>query len=702
MVFKTFDAEHDPVGQGFAEGGYDLIVASFVIHATAELQRTMRNIRKLLRPGGFLVVGEGSHTSDPGCFIFGTLPGWWLGYDEGRTLSPHISPDGWDKVLKATGFSGIDTIAPQDFQDVLGVSLFVSQAVDDGFNMLREPLASPPQTFNQPIQKLVILGGQTPRSTHVIKETKGILEKYAIETHVFASLNEVDYNIVDENSTVLSMTDLDKPVFQDMTPETFLSFRKLFESGKTILWVTSGRLSQAPWSNITVGFGRTAVNETPDLRLQHLDISDSEKADPMSIAKVLLRFHLESQGRVKALASPEPEILLDADGRQLVPRLRHLTSPNARYNSARRPISRNIDPTDVGFTIKQDDRGIRLESLPRGHSKVECEEPVSQFKASHAVVTAIQTPLGPRFLAIGEESRSGGQCLALLPSLDSVTTIPLSHLVPCETSSEATLLSQTAAHITAMTIVDRMFSGQTLVLHNPTALIALAVNAQAVAEGVVVVCTADSEGAEEDAASMPGNVIRLSPYSSKQEIFQALPREISSFVGFSSPTSEVESIIAAGLPQHCHKISSNALFSRNGCHTEVHSSTVLTTTLQRALDQVQKGDQSVFAAVPGASIVTLDDANENEVPNNSLSVMDLTSSNPVDVHYTRLDTTPMFRNKRTYWLAGLSGALGISLCDWMIDRGARFLVLSSRTPRIDASWIEHHKRNGVTIQVIPW
>ena len=47
MVFKTFDAEKDPLEQYFVEGSYDLIV-TFVIHATGDLERALKNIRRLL------------------------------------------------------------------------------------------------------------------------------------------------------------------------------------------------------------------------------------------------------------------------------------------------------------------------------------------------------------------------------------------------------------------------------------------------------------------------------------------------------------------------------------------------------------------------------------------------------------------------------------------------------------------------------
>ena len=77
MVFKVCDAERDPIAQGFTEGSYDVIIAYMVIHATAKLDETMRNLRRLLKPGGFLLVGEGGRDGPlQACagFIFGPCP----------------------------------------------------------------------------------------------------------------------------------------------------------------------------------------------------------------------------------------------------------------------------------------------------------------------------------------------------------------------------------------------------------------------------------------------------------------------------------------------------------------------------------------------------------------------------------------------------------------------------------------------------
>lgn len=76
---KTLDIERDPIGQGFEEASYDLIVASNVIHATSYLDKTMANVKRLLKPGGKLALIEITNLTPFHMMIFGLLPGWWKG-----------------------------------------------------------------------------------------------------------------------------------------------------------------------------------------------------------------------------------------------------------------------------------------------------------------------------------------------------------------------------------------------------------------------------------------------------------------------------------------------------------------------------------------------------------------------------------------------------------------------------------------------
>lgn len=225
----------------------------------------MRNLRNLLKPGGFLVIGEGSSDSplqSGAGFIFGALPGWWLGFDEGRNLSPFINAPQWDAILKRTGFSGIDTISPPKFLEIFGVILFVSQAVDDRINFIRQPFSSPSSID---INKLIIVGGQVKPVAHAVHELETVFKGLVGLIIVYKTLEDVDYSVIDAESTIISLSELDQPVFKDITTERWYGFRQMFKAERTILWLTSGRLEDEPFSNMIVGFGRSVVHELEDL-----------------------------------------------------------------------------------------------------------------------------------------------------------------------------------------------------------------------------------------------------------------------------------------------------------------------------------------------------------------------------------------------------------------------------------------------------
>ena len=114
---QAFDIEKDPSGQGLRPGGYDLILATDVLHATADLRDTLSNLRACLAAGGllmFLEVVHGAPAEEN--VIFGLLNGWWRFTDvELRPHSPLLDREGWRTLLLDCGFSDVDSFS--DFPD---------------------------------------------------------------------------------------------------------------------------------------------------------------------------------------------------------------------------------------------------------------------------------------------------------------------------------------------------------------------------------------------------------------------------------------------------------------------------------------------------------------------------------------------------------------------------------------------------------
>ena len=78
VTFRKLNIEDDPADQGYDPGTFDLVIAANVLHATTQMNRTMQNVRKLLKPGGKLLLVEITAPKAQ-LFPFGLLPGWWLG-----------------------------------------------------------------------------------------------------------------------------------------------------------------------------------------------------------------------------------------------------------------------------------------------------------------------------------------------------------------------------------------------------------------------------------------------------------------------------------------------------------------------------------------------------------------------------------------------------------------------------------------------
>ncbi|RIL12529.1 polyketide synthase [bacterium] len=105
VTFGSLDIERDPEAQGHAPGAFDVIVAANVLHATRDLAATLGHVRRLLAPGGRLVLLEGTAARRWVDLTFGLTDGWWRFADVGlRPAYPLLAPDRWARLLTDCGF----------------------------------------------------------------------------------------------------------------------------------------------------------------------------------------------------------------------------------------------------------------------------------------------------------------------------------------------------------------------------------------------------------------------------------------------------------------------------------------------------------------------------------------------------------------------------------------------------------------------
>ena len=110
LEYQVLDIESEPVAQGFAPHGYDLVVASNVLHATRYLQETLAHCRALLAPSGQLVALENLRGQGWLDLTFGQLDGWWRFADHYRPHHALASPAVWRQALGDAGFGEVAVV----------------------------------------------------------------------------------------------------------------------------------------------------------------------------------------------------------------------------------------------------------------------------------------------------------------------------------------------------------------------------------------------------------------------------------------------------------------------------------------------------------------------------------------------------------------------------------------------------------------
>ncbi len=114
IEYRSLDIERDPVAQGFDSHGYDLMIASNVLHATRYLEETLANCRDLLAPSGHLVALENLRGLGWMDLTFGQLDGWWRFADAYRPHHALAGPTVWRRALGDVGFQGAEVLGVDD------------------------------------------------------------------------------------------------------------------------------------------------------------------------------------------------------------------------------------------------------------------------------------------------------------------------------------------------------------------------------------------------------------------------------------------------------------------------------------------------------------------------------------------------------------------------------------------------------------
>ncbi|ATY64703.1 Beta-ketoacyl synthase [Cordyceps militaris] len=261
VKFDILDIERCPLEQGFQEAGYDLIIASNVIHATQRIDAVLANIKKLLKPGGKFMLMELTVPTPHYNLLFGVFKGWWAGYDEGRQLSPLIPPSEWVTRLTRAKFSPAE-LWFQDYPEENGGTISVL-------------IASAPWDVAQ--VELPAIDVVTTEYSALESGDEAVLRTLSSSEELLNTNISVGClsDISSKDNIVIILPEVARYLCQSLHGYAWERFKHLVLNARAVLLVgcSSSYCSDFVSGGIWLGFARCLRLELPRLRVITLDLA---------------------------------------------------------------------------------------------------------------------------------------------------------------------------------------------------------------------------------------------------------------------------------------------------------------------------------------------------------------------------------------------------------------------------------------------
>jgi NADPH:quinone reductase-like Zn-dependent oxidoreductase/NAD(P)-dependent dehydrogenase (short-subunit alcohol dehydrogenase family) len=249
---------------------FDLIIASNVLSTVNDIQACLKNLHRLLRRNGRLLLEE----PHPGLlwakFVLGTLPQWWRHADDtSRKDDPFIDKTRLRDLLQSAGFPQIDHVEPSSCQQSSSV------------------LVARPHAAKVPVERVTLLvrDCNVTEPSHIFSELES--QGYAIDRRELGQA-------LPPGQDVIALLEEEHPFFGNIDETRLAQIKSLAHEldDKGLLWVTrpsSMGCSNPAYAQI-VGLARTIRSETASdfATLQADKIQSSEVAS--AVVKVMRTF----------------------------------------------------------------------------------------------------------------------------------------------------------------------------------------------------------------------------------------------------------------------------------------------------------------------------------------------------------------------------------------------------------------------------
>ncbi|KAL5041360.1 polyketide synthase dehydratase-domain-containing protein [Aspergillus fruticulosus] len=554
----------DEVNHLTRAGLFDLVI---VHKAFTKQAAALTTIRALLRPGGFMLMmaATGSQLRFP-FMLLSVLPSLDEdGLAENRFINS--TREETHNLLQKAGFSGVNSIALDNVPDKHTFYVVVSQALDDHISFLRTPLTAPsPAPFRG---ELLVVGGFSADvaklAASIQAQMSSIWQGDIVNVRTLAELSDEASSV----EAVLSLTDLDRPVLEDIRAPTFKGLQRLFSTAKTVLWITQSARGGNPYHSATIGLGRSFQSENPQKMVQFLDLDKLDGAHS-TIAESFLRLigAVNMRNGCPADRAPlwtiEPKLSIE-NGKYFAPRLYPDTERNDRLNALRRMVDSQVavgtQPTAITRSVQTDGQvTYRAEAVYRPR---DFTGDTADSVSIHVQLCSIE-PVLPNIdneglFCCSGRTPEGAQVLSLSPSNASMVKVPRAWTIYVDKDTpraDGNFMIKLLNEVKSLVITKSIPPGCTTLVCEPGAYLASSLRRLCRPDVLPVTFQTSS------ATSIPGGHIFIEPHASVKEVQAKLPRRTRMLIhmGHGTETREFATLRKA-LPPHATVVAFNDLGS---------------------------------------------------------------------------------------------------------------------------------------------
>jgi hybrid polyketide synthase/nonribosomal peptide synthetase ACE1 len=375
-----------------------------------------------------------------------------------------------------------------------------------------------------------------------------------------------------------------------------------------------------------------------------------------------------------------------------------IPSANKRYNTSRRLVRHDVklDETTIELVANTVENTFDIQIESPLEPPVPIADPTIRVKIQYSMLQALKVSEGCFHLCAANNVQTGEHVIVLTNGkVKSIMDIPMSWVKVVSTAPDSILMSALALRMITQSILSSITTeGNTILVHNVSEMLRKSISKEAADRGLQLTFTTSRKPQAEAAPE-----VYLHKRFSRRIVGKLLPHDSIVFLDMSSVGSTLENSLRKSLPPRT-VIYTASDFIR--AHADISRRTNDGTIRQIFEIACQSASRLVSCVLTQDCLpnVPLSEVESFAQAGTELTIVDWKDHSHVTARVQSIDVGAIFRNDGTYWLLGMAGDMGISICHWMVHHGARHVVLSSRNPKVHPRSFDSIEASGANIRVV--